>query len=95
MRTRTNIERLQFIRAYYRIIGPEHNPKDLFEGLQDTFREIYGKSIYKNYLEFKASRIYYYNAGYITESGQYKVNRPGQDETCITCPNCASKLQFI
>lgn len=94
MRTRTNRERLQFIRAYYRIIGPEHNPKDLFEGLQDTFREIYGKSVFKSYVDFKASRIYYYNAGYITESG-FKVSRPGKDDASLSCPNCGSKLQLV
>lgn len=93
MRT-PNQERLQFIRAYYRIIGPDNDPKELFEALQDTFAELKGRYVFRNYDDFKFSRIYYLNSGQVKGMKSAQINRPDSEAQGIVCPSCGSSLIF-
>lgn len=93
MRT-PNKERIQFIRAYLRVNGPDRDSKELFEALQDTFAEIKGRSIFKNYDDFVDSRVYYLKTGALKGARAIHIDRPADHNSGLVCPSCGVSLIF-
>lgn len=93
-KSRKNIHRLQFMRAFYRTINPTTDPKILFEALNETFSEVYGRQVYKDYNAFRFSRAHYIKTGRMHGGQAHTIRKPEADETCVICPGCLSKLVF-
>ena len=89
---RENDERLIFIRAFFKVIAPSHDPKKLFEQMNDSFSEVYGKQIFKDYDAFRHSRKYYIKSGKLKAEFSEYIKRPDPFQSSIICPACSAKL---
>lgn len=91
---RENSIRIKFVKAFLRVIEPTHRPEVLFEHLNDTFAEVYGMRVFKDYNAFRSSRSFLIRTGKIKAEKIEYVKRPEKDENNMICPGCSTKLIF-
>lgn len=91
---RDNKPRVQFVKAWFGLMGPHVDPKILFDKLNETLSEVVGYRVYKDYNAFQCSKNHLVRKGKVKTDRIEHIRRPHPDDNHITCPSCASKLVF-
>lgn len=92
--SKTNNERIEFLRAFYRLKTSEARDYEVFEALQEAFAGIYGHYVFIDFNAFRCAKTYYSRTKRDLISTKYVVKKPEVHDKFVICPGCRAKLEL-